>query len=223
MNALIPQILALLPVFLASPTMYAGMLVVMSSGKPARARSFAALIGNVVTVIVIGFALIEAGSIAAGPRVPTTTSGAIDLAIGFLLIYLGIRRLFLKPKEKTEKEKPHENDAATEPQFVKYVGVGVLLTVTNPTSLASYLTAAKLTIDAHVDKADQIIAMSLATFCFSLPILLPLMLMIVSPGVSEKFLRALDTLFARYGRYIIAALLIGLGLYLAAKGKYILT
>lgn len=217
MGTLLSQITAFLPIFLASPTMYAGMLLILSSPIHPRTRAFAALLGSVVVAIVVGALAISAGGASEAVREPSDTSATINIILGILLIFLGIKNLVKGPREKKSK-KQKSADAATGLRFAKYLGLGIILTVTNPTSMASLIASAKLTLDSGLESTQQLLAMCLAAFYVTLPFLIPLVLALVAPGLSRKFLNGVDNILKKYSRYIIAGILLLLGLYLIKKG-----
>lgn len=202
--------------------MYAGILIILSSPAHPRTRAFAALVGSVFIVTVIGLLAVEAGSAATDPRQPSNLSGVINLVLGILLLYLAINRFF-KKQDSNKERKPRFENSSTRPQFIKYIGLGIVLTVVNPTSLASFLTAAKLTVDSDLGSASELIAMIVAGFYYTLPILLPLALAIIAPALSRRFLEAVDRLLNKYGRYIMTVFLVLIGLKLIQKAMEILT
>lgn len=223
MTELLSQISAFLPIFLASPSVYAGVLLILSSQHYPRGRAFAAWAGSALIAIVIGILAVSAGNAATDPRQPSALSGAINLVLGAVLFFFGIWRLVRMPKKKSsQEEKTGARAPSPEPHLLKYMSIGILLTVTNGTSLASYLAAAKLTVDSGLERVEQAIAMAVAALYYTLPLLWPLLLALVAPQASSRFLLAADRIIKRYGRYIMGVILILLGIYLAKKGLDIL-
>lgn len=182
-----------------------------------------AWVGSVLIIIAIGIIALAGGASASGtPQRPSMLSGAIDVIIGAFLFIAGVMRVVEKPKTEPEESKPRIKSASLKPQLLKHAALGILLTVTNFTSLASYLASAKLTVDSGLDKIQQITAMSVAGFYFSLPILWPLLFRVVAPSSSEKTLTAINQAIKKHGRYVIAAIALLFGAYLAVKGLRIL-
>jgi len=221
MTQLLVQITSFLPIFLASPTMYAGMLLVMRDEEQFRSRAFWAYIGCALTVAAIGIIILLVGGATPQVKEPTTLSGVINIALGVLLFIAGVRRYFRKPEPGKEKKKKERKPSAGE-SHLKFVGVGFLLTVTNPTSLASFLASIKLTIDSGLEISQQFIALSVAWFYFTLPILIPLLLAVFVPAASAKFLNIADHILKKYGRYIVLVFIFALAIYLVKKGIDIL-
>ncbi len=223
MASLPSQITAFLPIFLASPTMYAGMVLIMSSPNYTKLRVFAAWVGSAIAVLVIGVLAISLGGAATDPKEPTTISGIINLVLGIALILLTIWVLFRKkPKPEDEKKAKPPEDPAAGPKLFKYAFYGILLVVTNPTSLASYIASAKLTVDSGLETGQQVIAMSIAGIYFTLPVLIPLVLLLIAPAACRKFLDLADRILDKYGRYIVAVVLIIVGANMVQKGWSIL-
>ena len=223
MNSLSLQIIAFLPVFLASPTMYAGVVLIMSTGVHTRLRIVAAFVGTVLAVIVVGAIAIAVGGATSSPRGPSTLSEIIDIVLGTILILLAAWVLFRKkPRAGKKKNEKSGEEGDSSPQFFKYTGIGILLVVTNPTSLTALFASAKLTVDSGLATSDQLIAMLLAGLFFTLPVLIPLVLILVAPAACRKFLDAANRILDRYGRYVIAVILVLLGINLIQKGLEIL-
>ncbi|MBI5869610.1 MAG: GAP family protein [Actinobacteria bacterium] len=218
MGTLLSQITAFLPIFLASPTMYAGMLLILNSPIHPRTRAFAAFLGSVVVAIVVGGLAFSAGGASEAVREPGDSSAVINIILGILLIFLGIKNLVRGPREKKPKKDKSTDAAATGLRFAKYLGIGAILTVTNPTSMASLIASSKLVLDSGLESTQQIMAMAVAAFYVTLPFLIPLALALVAPDLSTKFLNGVDNILKKYSRYIIAGILMLLGLYLIKKG-----
>ena len=201
--------------------MYAGMLVILTSPNRPKAQAAAAWVGSVLTVIVIGVVAMAAGGAATSPRQPTTLSAAIDVILGVFLIFFGLKRALKKPKPEPKPE-PKVERTSTTPSFTKSAGFGIMLTIVNPTSMVAYLAAAKIVTDSKVAALDQAAAMAVAGLFYSSPILLPLLLTLLSPNLSERFLAGADHVFKTYGKYIVAAILVLFGLSLVSKGLRII-
>ena len=223
MSSLLAQISSFLPIFLASPTMYAGMILIMSSPTHTRLRVFAALIGSVAAIAAIGVVALAVGG-TTGTMGKSTFSGIVDLILGSALLLLTLWVLLRrKPRHKAEKKARRPEDAAAGPGFLKYAFYGIVLVVTNPTSLASYFASAKLTLDSGLPGGQQSMAMLLAGFYFTLPVLIPMILLLIAPGLCRKFLDLAQRVLAKYGRYIVVLFLIYVGINLISKGIGILS
>lgn len=191
--------------------MYAGMVLIMSSPAHPRLRVFAVWTGAAAAVAVIGVVAVSAGGAATDPREPSSLSGIINLVLGLTLLLLAVRVLLKKSKRKQEKKIRPAEDANAGLRFLRYAFYGILLVVTNPTSLASYLASAKLTVDAGLASTQQLAAMTVAGLYFTLPVLIPLVLLLLAPAACRRFLDLANRLLDRYGRYIIAVMLVAVG------------
>lgn len=219
MEDVLKQVAVLAPIFLLSPTVYAAILVVLSSGIRPVSRGTNILIGSAIAVIAIGAILVAGGgTVITRPEQPSTLSGIIDLILGVLLILVALFAIF----RKSGKQEETKSAPSSEPNFRKDVRLGIILTVTNPTSLASYITVAKVSADAALDTVQQIIVMGIAGILFVMPIVWPLLLTIAAPKSSEKFLSATNRVLNKYGKYFVAVLLVYFGVNLLTKGLNIL-
>ncbi len=219
MQGLLWQITAFLPVFLASPTMYAGMIMILASPH-ARQRAFAATVGCALTVIVLGLVAVNGEAAATTPEPPSTASGVIDLFIGVALLLLAARNI-LGGKERKSRFKPR-NPGSVKLRLVRFTIFGIILTIVNPTSLTAFIAAGKLTIDSGLSDSQKSAAMIIAGFYYTLPFLIPLVLSLIAPKYSDRFLAFAQKLLARYGRYVIFVILVLLGGNLIKKGLDIL-
>lgn len=223
MSSLLAQITAFLPIFLASPTMYAGMILIMSSPNHTRLRVFAALVGSSAAIVVIGVIAMSAGGAVTDPKEPSSVSGVVNLILGVVLILLVAWVLFRrKPKPEGQKKAKPPEDPAAGVKFFKYAFYGILLVVTNPTSLTAYIASSKLVVDSGLEATQQLAAMSLAGLYFTLPVLIPMLLLLLAPALARRFLDLADRILDRYGRYIVAVFLVYVGSNMIMRGIDIL-
>ncbi|MHB1465525.1 MAG: GAP family protein [Thermoleophilia bacterium] len=219
MQSLLWQITAFLPVFLASPTMYAGMILVLASPH-ARQRAFAATVGCTLTVIILGLVAVNGEAAATTPEPPSTKSGVIDIVIGVMLLLLAAWNIFSR-KERKSRFRPR-NPSSMKPKLIRFAVFGIILTLFNPTSLTAFIAAGKLTIDSGLSETQKSVAMVIAGVYYALPFLMPLVLSLIAPGYSDRFLAFAQKLLAKYGRYVIFVILVLLGGNLIRKGLDIL-
>ena len=202
--------------------MYAGMILIMSSPRHTTLRVLAAWAGSAAAVIIIGAVAVDVGGTTV-KREPSTLSGIINLILGAALLLLVIWVLLRKkPKPEDQKQARPPEDPAAGPKFFKYAFYGILLVVTNPTSLASFFASAKLTVDSGLESSQRAAAMMVAGLYFTLPVLIPLVLLLVAPGLCRKFLDLAQSILSKYGRYIIAAFLVYAGMNMILRGWNIL-
>lgn len=202
-----------------SPTMLAAALLILSSPKRPKTRTFAYLLGAAVTVIVIGIIAVMIGGKAQSTTAqkPSTVSAVIDLSLGMLLLFIAARGLISKPKQRKQ------TGVSTDQKrlgimLAQDIGIGIVLTATNFTSLVFYLAAAKQTADSGLGIATQILGMSIVAVFFLLPVLLPLLITLVAPTIAKKILTAINRAMEDYGGYIMPLIAAIFGVYLAYKG-----
>lgn len=108
------------------------------------------------------------------------------------------------------------------PKLIRFAVFGIILTLFNPTSLTAFIAAGKLTIDSGLSETQKSVAMAIAGVYYALPFLMPLVLSLIAPGYSDRFLAFAQKLLAKYGRYVIFVILVLLGGNLIRKGLDIL-
>ena len=182
------------------------------------------LAGSMATLVVIGVLLV-AGSTAASskPAHPSAVSALIDIALGVLLVVMGVRHIIEPPKpnkDQPAQAKPQAKIAnkSLGAKVVEDAGMGVVLTVTDVTSLVFYASAAKTTADAKLPVTDQVLAMGIVALGVVTPIILPLLATLFAPKTSQRFLDGVNSLLKQYGRFIAAVVALLFGFYLLLKG-----
>jgi len=204
-----------------SPVLLTLSILLLSSDFHPRVRVLAYAGGVFISLVVIGVVAVGGSASGSdGPSHPSTFSAGLDILLGLLLIAVAVKNSVGSPKA-AEKKKPVKT-AKAEPSLAGLIvrdgGLGVVLTVTNFSSLVFYLAAAKSTADSHLPAFEQAAAMSLVGFGFMAPIVLPLLATVASPAASKKFLDATNRVVKDYGRYIGAAVALLFAVYLILKG-----
>lgn len=209
----------LLPLGLAaaiSPQLLAVTMAILGARDHPRSRTLAYLGGSALTLVLIGILAVTGGGAARGPHRPSALSAAIDIILGALLLYLGVRKLVAKPK--TRHVEPASGRASIGRQLVVSAGLGLLLTVTDFSSLVFYVAAAKQTADSRLRVTDQVIAMSVMALFIMVPIIVPLVFTVAAPAAAARLLSWTDQAAKKHGKYIVAAIALIFGVYLVLKG-----
>ncbi len=145
-----------------SPTMLAATLLTLASKDRARLRTLVFLGGSGITLVVLGALALASGK---GIRMelpkPSLISTIVDIILGGLLIYIGHRKIFRKPKDARLKVQSKTKIFA-KPGLLASFGLGFVITVTDFSSLVLYLAAAKQSIDAGVSSTDKAVYFSSA-------------------------------------------------------------
>lgn len=204
-----------------SPTMLATALFILGLKDRPRERMSIYIAGGALAVVIIGAAAIAVGgAVAVKSSGSSKVSGTIDLALGALLLFLGIRNLIKKLDAGGDKR-------SGKSRIMKYVEgsglfsfffLGVVMMATNFSSLVFYLAAAKETADSGLAFPIEAAAMVIVAFFMLLPAVLPLTLAIMAPGIADRVTAALNNLINRYGTYIGPLIALLFGVYLLFEG-----
>jgi len=222
MEAFLIQIIMMGLASAVSPTLLAVAVLLISSKKQPRLRVIAFLSGAALTLAVIGVIIISRGSISTSTR-PSTVSAAIDIILGLLLIFFGIRARLIKPaKTHVKKNTGSPESKSTSKLLIENAGLGIALTATNGTSLIFYLAAAKKAAESGLGLAWRILSLFIVGILYLLPILIPLLVTLAAPDVSKEILNKVNMEVKKYGPVTIAVISIVFGVYLIAKGFRVL-
>lgn len=151
-------------------------------------------------------------------RAPKAVSAGIDIAIGILLIAIGIFEIIKKRKTKPKKIVPQDVTGSMSPSLYKIAALGGLLCITNTTSLVFYLAAAKRTAETNLSLVEKIAAIFFVGLFFLLPIIIPLLFTLVAPFSSKRILESINEVIRKYGIPLIIIVALAFGLFLIAKG-----
>lgn len=194
-----------------SPVVFGIALTLLAGKHYPKGRTFAYLLGAVITVAILAFVgmLIGSGSVAGAALIP---SASIDVLIGFLLIVFGIKALMAK-KEKTDIALGHEK---TSPQLAKWLFIGFIVNITNFDAVVLNVTAVKEIFEAGA--GHEILLTVVCDILFLLPVLLPVSVYLLMPGTARKVLEPVGNAAEKYGKYVLAAIFFIFGVYLFSKG-----
>lgn len=221
--------------------MLAATVAVLTSRDRPVVRALAYLVGAAVTIAIIGTVAVAAGGTVqdGGARKPTTASRVIDFGLGAALLYLAARRAVgdvkrrrgAGPGSKAAPESRHLRSVGSELQspprgtitlLLRNAAVGVVIVVTDFSSLVPYFAAAKVTADAHVGVADEAVAMGFVSLFVLLPIIVPIVIRLVMPATSTRILTIVSRFVKQHTDPIAIVILVVFGAYLIAKGTGIL-
>ena len=198
--------------------MLAATLLTLASKDRGRLRTLVFLGGSGITLVVLGALALAGGK---GIRMelpkPSLISTIVDIILGGLLIYIGHRKIFKKPKDARLKVQ-YKTKIFAKPGLLASFGLGFVITVTDFSSLVLYLAAAKQSIDADVSSTVKVAAMSMMAGFIMLPIIAPFLLTLIAPETAALFLDRINIFIRKYSRYITAVICLIFGLFLVGKG-----
>jgi threonine/homoserine/homoserine lactone efflux protein len=209
MGRLLSQVIPLALGAAISPVLFLLTLTTLAGARPL-VRGVALTAGAAVPLILLGsFAFAIGGSLHASG----TTKAAIDLALGVLLVLVGLRALAKGPAEPKPAGEPKRTAGP-----VRSFALGFAAMATNVTTLALYMPAMKLIATSHVSTADRALAHVIVALITLAPAAVPVALVAVAPGSSRRVLAAVSRFMNDHRRAIPVALGFGFGAWLIVKG-----
>jgi threonine/homoserine/homoserine lactone efflux protein len=201
-----------------SPTVLTVSVLLLSSKERPVARGISYL---------LGFLTVLAGYTALGLTVfdsvqhqPSSSeravSDAVDVVIGIVLLLMAIRAVVRRRNgdDGDTPKPPKQRSVSLTAAFV----TGIVMMLTNITSIVLYIPAMKDINHADVSTSDKAIVVLVALLITSLPALAPLTVRIVAPGPSVRLLTSLNQAISRHQHTIVVAVEVIFGVYLLAKG-----
>lgn len=194
------------------------MSVLILSRDHGRSRMVAFTIANLIVLTAIGIA----GFFAFKGTIPTdrppsanAAAAAVDTALGLILVIFGIRAMLRPAPEAPAKE---ESKPDSGPQTVRFFLLGVVLMLSNFTTLALFLPADKEIVIATVPAGDKAIVLAGLIVVATVTAWLPLLLTVTVPRLAAPVLAALDRFTTVHRKAITVVVCLAFGAYLLVKG-----
>ncbi len=206
-----------------SPTVLTMSVLILCSRRRPVARGVVFTLG-VLTVLVVltvlGLTVLDRFANHHPTATERAVSDGVDLALGIVLLALALRT-WLRPHDPTRSDEPkHPRKAHGDSEHGLWSAfvVGVVLMVTNVTTIVLYIPMMKDIGRSEVSEAQQLLVVVLVVVIVSLPAWLPLVLRVVAPGPSQRALVRLEGFTTRHRRTIVLVVEVAFGLYLLLKG-----
>ncbi len=220
MGELLKDVLPLALGAAVSPLLLTGVLIVLSSKDRPLARGAAVAAGAAVPLLVVGLVglAVFTGTVSPEPgNSHSTDSARIDVALGAILLLLGVRGLRRTPTAH-EKSSDGASDAASQPGLAKTALLGFGMMATNFTTAVLYIAAVKEIAHAGVETAEELGVLAILLTITMIPVLVPLLVFTVAPDAAGRMLTPIGAWVRARSRPIGIALLLGFGAYLLVKG-----
>lgn len=203
-----------------SPTLFAVVLVILSSRSFPKIRGLAYAAGITITTLVIGIA----GYFLTGLMVSPASNGSssasayIDLTLGILLLLLAGKNLVKKKDKKKKRKSSILTDQSAKPELGRFFILGVIMMATNLTSIPLYLDAIKEVVASSFNLVDKTPLLLFLVLMILVPVIIPLFLYFLSPKFAERILQPINKDISKYSNYIAVAIFLIFGIYLISKG-----
>lgn len=198
-----------------SPFILTVVILTLSGQNFPKIRTIAVILGCTAVVVIIGVIGLTLTGLAL-PKAPPKLSGSIDIFLGILLLYLGIKKYFSRESSKKSPAVQKENSA----HLIKSFYIGVLIMITNLTTLVLYIEAIKIIAEAKVGIVSDALNLSVVIFIILLPGTIPLLIDLIFPSYAKKALGSVNKFVVNNEKYIMIIFMSFFGLYLMIKGAF---
>ncbi|MGB9978732.1 GAP family protein [Methanobacterium sp.] len=207
-----------------SPTVLIGIILILSMSDRPKLSGIAFYIGAIIILLSVAAAgvLLGKGAAVASSKHPSVTSAYFDLALGILLILLGIGRIVKKGSGGPNESRFGGKSKSPASDFIRYMILGLGMFTVNFTTTVLVFAAGK---DIGVSSAgitDKVTVVIILTLMTLLVVEIPLLIYFTMPERSEKLLGVLNTWMQKNSRYLMAAVMFVFGIYLMLKGSWVL-
>lgn len=221
LSALLLNVLPLALGAAVSPVVLIGTILILTISDSPKLSGIAFYIGAIILLLIVIAAGILVGGGITADRQPSVASAYLDLALGILLILLGIRRI-VKKDNGPDKDRFIQKSKSRVSNFIKYMFLGLGIFVINFKTTILVFAASKdigLSSAGFTDKLAVVIILTVITL---LVVEIPILIYFTMPESSEKLLGTLNVWMQKNSRYLIASVLFFFGIYLVVDGIMVL-
>lgn len=193
-----------------SPLMLTEQTVLLA-GPGGRRAAMGYAVGAGLALLLFASALVLFGRSISLPREPHLDA-TLDLVLGAALVGLAV--LLRRRRPRRRKARPPHVEVG--PRAALALGVAAMLT--NVSTLALVVPAAKEIASSDLDLPGRAFAVLVLVVLASIPAWAPVALTEAAPGPAERGLRAIADVIARRGRLLTVVCLAGFGALLILRG-----
>lgn len=209
--------LKVMPLFLAStlsPGILALTVILLSQKKSGVSRTFALLLGSIITSTILIAVAFYVGHIINDPSNTKSIDNIVDIVLGVLFVYFGIKAILVKD----DHAKTKQISANQSHDLLKWLLIGFIVSITNFDSIVFTMTATKEIAQAAISGAMKMLLLVIGIFFFNLPIIFPFAMYLIAPKAVDKILIPINKFLTKYGRYIVASIFLIFAVYLFYNG-----
>ena len=200
-----------------SPTILALSVLILSGphGRVRQALVTTVNVGLMTLLAIVGTKLLTHVASHKGGGTHAATEG-IYVTLGIVLLLLAVKEHFRPAKDSDEK--PPAEEAVPKVGVSKYLSLGVVVTVTNFTTLALFIPALREISVAKVPGSDKVVAGAVLVAFATVTAWLPLVGTLLFPKPAARALNAIHNFTTTYKHQIVEVVLVGFGVYMVLKG-----
>ncbi len=213
-------ILALLALGVAISVVPITAVIVILSTRRGLVKSILLVLGWVLAMAVIGAVVLItfAGADYSRGSSNRTITDCIHLALGVLLLLLGLISLFRKPPAKGARSMDERMSKVDRLSPATTFVLGFALIALSPKRLALSLAAVTQILQSDLGMFPSMVSMAMFIMVASITVTVPVVSYSVAPVWSSSFLNSWKSWLVRYNRAITIGSLTVLGVFLTAKG-----
>ncbi len=213
-------ILALLALGVAISVAPITAVIVILSARRGLVKSILLVLGWVLAMAVIGAVVLIAFAGADYSRGSSnrTATDYIHLALGVLLLLLGLISLFRKPPAGGARSMDEWMSKVDRLSPATTFALGFALIALSPKRLALSLAAVTEILQADLGVLPSMVSMAVFIMVASITVAVPVVIYSVAPAWSSPFLDSCKSWLSRHNRVITIGSLTVLGVFLIAKG-----
>ena len=219
MGSLLTHVLPLAAGAAISPTIMT-LSVLILGGPHGKARQTVFTVVNVSLMCLLGvFGTAYMAHAADRHKTGKVNSASVvvDVTLGIVLLLLAIREHY-SPAKDTEQDSADEAGKSTGIAVPKYAALGVVMTLTNFTTLALFAPALKeIAISKQPQSTELVVGLILVVIA-TVTAWLPLLLTVLVPGPAERILGSINHFTTTYKHQIVQVVMLVFGAYLLTKG-----
>ncbi len=212
MLELLARVLPLAVASAMSPVILGIAVALLSGKKGSNAGASAFLAGGVVVaaaLAILGFAAGNGFLSSFGIR---HLPASLDIGLGVLLVAFAAKTLL--EKEEGDGKKIGQSGGGP----MKWFAIGFLANATNADAVVLNFTAVREIFREGANSIYEISLLALADFFFLAPALVPLLIYMIAPEKTSRYLAPIGAWMKRYGKFVVASIFLIFGMYLLRKG-----
>jgi len=197
-----------------SPGILALVIILLAQKEHGLARSIALGLGSLLVAVMLAFLGLKMGQNVQDVNNTKIIDNIVDLVLGAVCLYFGLRSLLYKEKEKNPQSIKTNQSA----QIAKWFLIGFVISITNFDAVIFNFSAAKEVGQSTINDLEKTILLIMNSLFFVAPIIIPLVIYLLVPKLADKILKPINDFLTKYGRYIVGIIFIGFAVYLIYQG-----
>jgi hypothetical protein len=217
-QSLIPTVIGLgLAIAVCSPVSVVTIIVLLTMPS-GRRRGIAFVVGwllaiAIIAVVVVGLA--QGQDFSSHKTTPSRVASVVEIVVGLLVALVAARALRRRGERASNNATPKWLDRLDRTHWVAATVVGAFMLTYSLT-----IAAAAEVLKAHVSTADDVLAFVIFAIASMLTILAPIVVVVIAPDRSDRWLTAWRSWLLGNSRVIALIALIVIGAALVVKGAH---